>query len=259
MTIPKIIFIVPYRDRENEKQFFTVYMNYILEDIDKNDYEIYFSHQKDSRPFNRGATKNIGFLAMKDKYPNDYKNISFVFNDVDTMPFFKNTFNYQTKPGTIKHYYGYTFALGGLFSITGQDFEICNGFPNYWGWGLEDNAIYSRARENNLVIDRSNFFDFKNREFIIHLKNEGSLRNISNDATKQYNKRLPYGLNSIKNLQYLINKNMIDITNFTTESDYRRGIYYNQDNRKTKGKIKMDINSKNYNNVDNRFKLNNLF
>jgi hypothetical protein len=52
---------------------------------------------------------------------------------------------------------------------------------------------------------------------------------------------------------------MIDITNFTTESDYRRGIYYNQDNRKTKGKIKMDINSKKYNNVDNRFKLNNLF
>ena len=72
-------------------------MKYILEDVDPNDYEIYFSHQCDNRPFNRGGMKNIGFLAMKDKYPNDYKNITFIFNDIDTIPLKKNILNYDTR------------------------------------------------------------------------------------------------------------------------------------------------------------------
>ena len=75
--IPKIIFIIPYRDRYYEMEHFKVYMNYILEDIAKTDYEIFFIHQLDNRPFNRGAMKNIGFISMKNKYPNDYKNICF--------------------------------------------------------------------------------------------------------------------------------------------------------------------------------------
>ena len=29
---------------------------------DQFDYEIYFSHQNDTRPFNRGGVKNIGFI-----------------------------------------------------------------------------------------------------------------------------------------------------------------------------------------------------
>ena len=49
--------------------------------MNKEDYEIYFAHQCDNRDFNRGAMKNIGFLAMRQKYPNDYKNITFIFNN----------------------------------------------------------------------------------------------------------------------------------------------------------------------------------
>ena len=77
--VPKKVFIVPYRNRPQHKFFFSKYMSYILEDTD--DYEIFFSHQCDSRTFNRGAAKNIGFLAVKEKYPHDYKNITFNCNN----------------------------------------------------------------------------------------------------------------------------------------------------------------------------------
>ena len=43
--IPKIIFIVPYRDRENQKNLFLRQMKYVLEDIPSTDYKIYFSEQ----------------------------------------------------------------------------------------------------------------------------------------------------------------------------------------------------------------------
>ena len=85
VNIPKFVFIVPYRNRPQHKFFFSNYISSIL--IDNSDYEIYFSHQCDARSFNRGGTKNIGFLAIKNKYPNGYKDITFVFNDVDTIPF----------------------------------------------------------------------------------------------------------------------------------------------------------------------------
>ena len=96
MTIPRIIFIVPYRNREKQKSFFLEKMKYIMEDINEIDYKILFIHQRDERDFNRGAMKNIGFLFVKNQYPNDYLNITLVFNDVDTTPKEKNMFNYET-------------------------------------------------------------------------------------------------------------------------------------------------------------------
>ena len=157
---PKFVFIVPYRKREEHKHLFKTYMKHVLEDIPEETYEIYFSHQADDREFNRGAVKNIGFLAIKDKYPNHYKTITFVFNDVDTMPYSKNIIRYDTKPGVIKHFYGYKTTLGGIVSIQGYDFEKLNGFPNYWGWGFEDNALNQRALKNSsITINRDTFFN----------------------------------------------------------------------------------------------------
>ena len=175
---PKYIFIVPYRKREQHKNFFLRYMKYILEDLNEEDYEIIFSNQTDDRPFNRGAVKNIGFKYAKNKYINDYKNINFVFHDIDVMPCKKGLLNYDTEKGTIKHFYGFYYALGGIFSIKGEDFENINGFPNYWSWSLEDNCIQKRAEKNNLIIDRSIFFkigDFN----ILHI-HDGIYKDYSN-------------------------------------------------------------------------------
>ena len=72
-TIPKIIFIVPYRDRKEHLDHFQSHMKIILEDYEPGSFKFVFAHQCDKRTFNRGAMKNIGFLAVKTMYPNDYK------------------------------------------------------------------------------------------------------------------------------------------------------------------------------------------
>ena len=101
-SVPDIVFIIPYRSRPQHKFYFSNYIQTIMEQSGKK-YEVYFSHQCDARAFNRGATKNIGFLAIKDKYPDDYKDITFVFNDIDTLPF-TYLFDYTTPHGFVKHF-----------------------------------------------------------------------------------------------------------------------------------------------------------
>jgi hypothetical protein len=156
--VPKIVFIVPYRNRPQHKYFFSNYLATIMEQSNlKNDYEVYFSHQCDARSFNRGATKNIGFLAVKAKYPQHYKDITFVFNDIDTIPF-APIFDFETVAGVVKHFYGFKYALGGIVALKGADFEATNGYPNFWGWGMEDNVLQSRCEKIGLNIDRSQFF-----------------------------------------------------------------------------------------------------
>ena len=160
---PKRVFVVPYRDRIQQKFFFCKQMEFILEG--QTDYEILFVHQCDARNFNRGAMKNIGFLAIKEKYPDSYKDISFIFNDVDTLPFHK-LFDYETTEGVVKHYYGFETALGGIVVLKGSDFELMNGYPNYWGWGMEDACLQKRCLAYGLKIDRSNFYTIGSPEIL---------------------------------------------------------------------------------------------
>jgi hypothetical protein len=242
--IPKRIFIVPYRNRREQKFFFSNQMNFILGNDD--DYEIYFVHQCDSRSFNRGATKNIGFLSMKEKYPNDYKNITFIFNDVDTLPFHK-IFDYQTTQGIVTHYYGFETALGGIVVIKGSDFEMINGYPNYWGWGMEDACLQKRCLKYNLIINRSYFYKIGSPE-ILQLF-DGVSRIVSRrDPERMKSDNGIDGLKSIQNLMYSIdvdslnpNDNIyvvqnprmmvVNVTNFTTLIRYDEDDYHNYDLR----------------------------
>ena len=219
-TIPKIVFIIPYRDRVEHKEFFGVYMKHVLEDIPKTDYEIYYVEQKNTLPFNRGAMKNIGFLAIKYKYPDHYKDISFVFNDIDTVPYSKNIINYETTHGVVKHYYGFKFALGGIFSIKGCDYEATNGFPNFWAWGGEDNYMQKRAQQAGLVIDRSCFFNILDKN-ILQLC-DGIKRLICRkEAATVVNMSTMDGLITIRNLNYDFKDEYINVYHFETTRDPR--------------------------------------
>jgi hypothetical protein len=249
-NVPKRIFIVPYRNRLEQKFFFSKQMSFILEDND--DYEIYFSHQCDNRNFNRGATKNIGFLAMKEKYPENYKNITFIFNDVDTLPFHK-IFDYQTTPGVIKHYYGFEYALGGIVVIKGEDFERINGYPNFWGWGNEDKVLQTRLERHNLTIDRSQFYKIGSPE-ILQLF-DGVSRLISpRDYHLGQNDSGADGLSCINRLTFSIDREslnpkdnkyivdnervwVINILSFLTAFGYEQNEYYEYDLRDPTSKI----------------------
>ena len=248
--IPKRVFVVPYRNRVQHKFFFSKYMSFILEDCD--DYEIYFSHQCDARTFNRGATKNIGFLAVKNKYPDNYKDITFIFNDIDTIPFNK-IFDYKTEQGIVKHYYGFKYALGGIVVMKGSDFEKINGFPCFWGWGMEDNVLQKRCEGVGLTIDRSVFYNIGSPE-ILQLF-DGISRIISKkDPWRGEHDNGIDGLKTINQLKYTIDEKsenpndniftvhnskiyFINISTFLTYIQFGSEEYYNYDLREPKRKI----------------------
>lgn len=218
MMIPDVIFIIPYRDRENEKNIFITKMNIILEKTNLK-YKFFFIHQVDNRDFNRGAMKNIGFLIVKDMYPNDYQTITLCFNDIDTYP--NNDiakFDYSTKKGIVKHFYGYQFALHGIVSINCLDFEMINGYPNYWSWGFEDNMLYDRVVEYGLQIDRSVFYPIGNNNDNIVQINNNYERIVNEGEFERFLKKINEGIYSIMNLKYIVNDdNMIHVMNFDTE------------------------------------------
>jgi len=156
--VPDIVLIVPYRDRAPQRSAFMKIMPHILEDLNC---KVLFIHQRDNRPFNRGAMKNLGFIYVKNMYPTNYKDITLVFHDIDNIPWHKGQFSYQTQRNIVNHFYGYHRALGGIFAIKAWDFEHINGFPNIWTWGLEDNIILRRAEQNKKRVIRPEFVNIE--------------------------------------------------------------------------------------------------
>jgi hypothetical protein len=226
-SVPNLVFIVPYRDRQQHYLFFSNHMKVVLADREPDTYKILYIHQTDTRQFNRGALKNIGFTAVKSMYPADYKNITLVFNDIDTMPFTSGFLKYDTKPGTIKHFYGFKFTLGGIVSINAGDFESINGFPNFWAWGYEDNMLNARALKSNLRIDRSQFYPILDKN-ILHLM-DGNNRIVNRSEYEVYASKTNEGINTIIDLEYSVDDSngFVNVTKFNTQREE------NESNRST--------------------------
>lgn len=242
--IPSFIFIVPYRDRVQHLEQFRSHM------CDTNNIQFLFVHQCDSRAFNRGAMKNIGFIAVKKMYPLAYRNITLVFNDVDCMPRQKDLLQYETSQNIVKHFYGYTYALGGIVSILAGDFERINGFPNFWGWGYEDNMLQNRVLNSKMRIDRSTFF--LANDFVIETAKKsgktppdrdsmpiiqqfhGNERNINYADFEKYSTHTRDGINSIRNLNIVYDPetNFVNVQSFDvgTEEDVKKTFKYDLGN-----------------------------
>lgn len=240
--IPKIVFIVPYRDREFHRN---VFYSWTKELVEKNNYLVIFSHQNDKRLFNRGGVKNLGFIYIKEKYPEHYKDIVLVFHDVDLL-IGDLSIDFSTKKGIVKHFFGFKKTLGGAFSIKGEDFENINGFPCYWTWGYEDNAIYQRwclYKNNKEIIDYSHFCDlkspywFKKSGIIWH----GDYRIVNKEESWEKFKKwddFSDGLSTTKLLKYSVN-------NFKSENFVMLNIHqFHVFNKETKKAFNEKLNGK---------------
>jgi hypothetical protein len=217
-VIPKLVFIIPYRDREQQHKFFSKHMETILEDKSPGEYKMYYVHQTDTRDFNRGAMKNIGFIMIKNKYPDDYKNITLVFNDIDIMPLTKNFFNYETEVGVVKHFYGFEHTLGGIVSIKAVDFEKVNGFPNFWAWGYEDNLLQKRVENAGIKIDRSQFYHIMDKNIL--LLHDGITRVVNKREFDRYVQLTPEGFSSIRDLRFSVTADgFVNVHSFFTDTE----------------------------------------
>jgi len=132
------------------------------------------------------------------------------------MPFTKNFLNYETEHGNVKHFYGFTFALGGIISIKGYDFEKVGGYPNFWAWGYEDNLLQLRVQDAKINIDRSQYYPIMDKN-MFQMK-DGLERIVKRSEFDRYLSETSEGFSTIANLHYNINEDtgFIDVLHFTT-------------------------------------------
>ena len=128
----------------------------------------------------------------------------------------KGIFDYETVPGNVKHFFGYIFALGGIVSINGADFENINGFPNFWAWGYEDNLLQYRVERSGIKIDRTQFYQYMDKN-IIQMKDD-IYRPINKTDFNAYKNNTNEGVHSITNLGYNIDESngFVNVYSFHT-------------------------------------------
>ncbi|XP_076078845.1 beta-1,4-N-acetylgalactosaminyltransferase bre-4-like [Mytilus galloprovincialis] len=154
----RVAIIIPYRNRDIHLRTF-LYNIHPLLNRQELDYGIYVIEQKGSSRFNRAMLMNIGYAeAMK---IHDYQ--CFVFHDVDLIPENdKNIYNCPKQPrhmsvavDKFKYRLPYSSIFGGVSSLTKEQFQKVNGFPNrYFGWGCEDDDMWRRIKNAGYKVIR---------------------------------------------------------------------------------------------------------
>jgi len=199
----KYNFIIPYRNRkEHLDEFIRRFTEYLKDkDIDAH---FYIIHQMNPGDFNRGSLHNIGFVEFCKTRPDGL----FIFHDVDIYPTYWGSIIYDTKPGEIRHPFGHKSEnLGGICCFWKDDFERVNGFPNYWGWGIEDVTLMYRVKKHNIYIDESNIVELYDRKHSLlpkHYKNLEKEEICAKKNTELHHIEINTGnvINGLSNLEY---------------------------------------------------------
>ena len=156
-TNHKLGVIVPYRDRYDHLVSFKTSISKVL-DKSNIDYVLIVIEQDDAKLFNRGKLLNVGFKrALKEKC--DYV----VFHDVDMLPI-EVDYSYSSVPVHLATNFIsqessferdiFDSYFGGVTMFPIEDFQIINGYSNvYWGWGFEDDDLFSRCVGKGIPYD----------------------------------------------------------------------------------------------------------
>jgi beta-1,4-galactosyltransferase 1 len=216
------LILVPYRDRLNHLLIFIRDLCPIFKKYIPNVKIVIIEQTQDNKLFNRGKILNVGFLEY-------YKEFDYVFtHDIDRLPYETTVINnYNNKDFDIKRFDGGNGnSLGGICKFKCQIFKDINGFPNdIWGWGLEDEALYTRAKLKNCKISSLPGGGGTNQPksyFYLPHKSSNGNKNLTNDL---YNKRdMGYGciwrcgvdvkpeeLNNEQKNRYLVTNGLDDI------------------------------------------------
>jgi xylosylprotein 4-beta-galactosyltransferase len=149
----RLAVLVPFRNRHEELQEFVPHIHRFLSRQGVL-HDIWIINQADSYRFNRASLLNAGFLMSRDRC--DY----IVMHDVDLLPD-NNQLQYSYPPSGPYHIsspslhplYHYKTFVGGVLSLTREQFEQVNGLSNlFWGWGREDDEFYQRMKEAGMTI-----------------------------------------------------------------------------------------------------------
>ncbi|KAL3885099.1 hypothetical protein ACJMK2_025197 [Sinanodonta woodiana] len=155
-----VAIIIPYRDRQRDLDVQVRLLHQVLQ-RQQCEYMIFVVEMALPTAFNKGLINNAGFTtAMM------ISNFSCViFQDVDA--FLMDDRNlYRCGPDP-RHYLAYSTKYGdkglpfpelygGVIGFTPNQFTKVNGFSNlYFGWGEEDNDLYTRVKHAGLKYVRS--------------------------------------------------------------------------------------------------------
>ncbi|ESO83434.1 hypothetical protein LOTGIDRAFT_133456, partial [Lottia gigantea] len=154
----RVAIIIPYRNRESQLKIFLKNIHPILQ-RQQLDYGIYVIDMELPTQFNRAMLMNIGYNESLQIY--DYQ--CFVFHDVDLIP--ENDKNIYSCPESPRHMsvavdkfsykLPYASIFGGVSALTKEQMIKTNGFSNkFFGWGGEDDDMYSRIRNKGYKISR---------------------------------------------------------------------------------------------------------